>query len=188
MIEIKNLKMKENIAFEDYLLLPGLSFSSIKKQENGNAEIITTNKMNFGSLVDAYLLEPNKYTGENFAAVKACAVAAKKYLGILLENGKKQLSITCNMQFSGMRIKYKGRVDIFAAQTVIDMKVSELDILKSVNYFHYHNQLSGYALALNCNKSLLFSVHPKKHTVQMISIPTKSDWWEQMILKYGEPV
>ncbi len=183
-MQIHNLMTYENMPFEEYLSLPGFSYSGIK---NAGVKIATTEKMRFGSLVDAYTFEPNMYSGEKFKLVRPVSQAVKEKLGPLLHQGKRQLVVTCVMVHRGLGMLYKGRVDLYAGKIVVDMKVSDLDLLKAINFFGYNNQVNGYALALGAQVSVIVSVHPKTYKVSTMAVPTKSEWWEEKVLQYGQP-
>jgi hypothetical protein len=113
---------------------------------------------------------------------------AKEYLGVLLKIGKFELTVMCTMVHNGYYLYYKGRIDIFAGGMVIDVKVSDLKILNAIQHFGYNNQLNGYSTALRARASILFSVHPTKHTVQMAPVPNCTKFWEQQVLSNGKPI
>lgn len=171
--------------FEDYLKMPGLSYSGVK---NGGAPIDPTEKMRFGSLVDAYLFEPHKYNGDMYDMVRPVALEAHRVLGAALRHGKRQVVVTCKMRCMGLVITYKGRVDLWLQPIVIDFKVSDLPILDAINHFGYHHQLNGYAIPLQAQKSILISVGRKPpHKVQMMPIENSGIFWRQQIIKHGTP-
>lgn len=185
-MEILDVVTYENMSFEEYLQIPALSFSFLK---NSGMALAPTAKMRFGSLVDAFVFEPEKYNGEQYKLVKPVAKAVKNKLGSLLTHGKRQLAITCNMVHRGLFIPYKGRVDLFAGGIIIDMKVSELDIRKAIEHFGYHHQISGYGLPLHANVGVIVSVHPKSpHNIQTAPIRISQEYWEKKVLEYGRPV
>lgn len=184
-MQILDVQTYEGMSFADYLALPGFSYSGITR--DGAAPIVETEKMKFGTLVDCYLFEPEKYTGEQYRLVKPCAKAVKDKLGALLTHGKRQLVVTCKLVYNGIELDYKGRVDLFAGGIVVDMKVSELEIVKAINFFGYDKQVSGYALPLGAKVAVIVSVHPKKCTVSTAPIAVSADWWQRKVLEYGKP-
>lgn len=184
-MQIFDVRIIEGLPFEDYLKLPGISYSFVS---GGGAFKSATPKMEFGSRVDAYLFEPEKYDGVDYKLVRAVAEKVKARLGVLIKHGKRQLAVMCTMAHRGMYIYYKGRVDLFAGGMVIDLKVSELEILRAIQVFGYQNQLNGYAIPLKARGSILFSIHPKKHDVQTCPINNSTSFWEQIVLKHGTPI
>lgn len=172
--------------FEDYIKLPGASYSGIKYYERGGARADVTDKMRFGSLVDAYLFEPDKYNGEQYDLVRPVAVAAVQHLGAAIRLGRRQLVVTCTMIHGGFKLRYKGRVDLFVGGVVIDYKVSDMPLLSAIHHFGYNNQVNGYAIPLQAKTSIIFSISPKPpYRVQMQPIPNSLIYWQQAVLKYG---
>jgi hypothetical protein len=183
-MRIFDVRILDGVPFEDYLKLPGLSYSAVKdKKFEGPA----TAKMNFGSLVDAYVFEPHTYNGEQYELVVPVARRITRDLGPLIKAGRPQLAILCTMVHMGMYMYYKGRVDLFAGGMVIDLKVSEVSIMRAIEIFGYHHQLNGYAIGLDARQSILYSVHPKTTDIQMAAIPNRVDYWERAVLKHGRP-
>lgn len=182
MIEVQNRIIYENLPFEEYLKLPGYSFSTIKADKQ---IIAKTPKMNLGSNVDSYLNPPGNFDG-NINIVKPIALCLKNRVGDLYYKFKKQVSITADFIHEDMRMKYKGRLDWgLERMIVIDIKVSE-NIFSTINYFGYPNQISGYCLGFECNTGLILSAHPKTYQTNLINITLNYDWWERQILKYGD--
>lgn len=171
-----------NITQDDYFKLNGVSYSWIK---NEGQFIKATPRMRFGSLVDAYLFEPEKYDGTYYELVKpVAAVVADLLKGV---KGKPQVAVTADFCHDGKRMPYKGRIDLLTSKVVIDLKISEMDIERSINFFGYDRQIGGYCLATGCEKGLIISVHPRTKKVQKAIInPDKvREFWEVQILKHG---
>lgn len=199
-MKIENLRIIEKMPFEEYLALPGLSFSGVR---NDGTIIEDTEKMRFGSLVDAYLFEPHTYNGQKLKLVREVAKAAKEKFGDALKYGKRQVVVTCLMVHQGIALQYKGRIDLLCGggvaskdgfitvdpsrgAFVIDMKISELDLLKAINFFGYHNQVNGYAIPLGIPVSIIVSINPKTLKPSSQAIPTKTEFWEKIVLQYGK--
>lgn len=174
--------------FEDYLKMPGMSYSTIKSIEKGERPV-TTAKMRFGTLVDQYIFEPSQYNGEQYKIVRSVALVALKHLGAAIRLGRRQLVVTCYMRYKGFVLRYKGRVDNFIGHNVgvvVDFKVSDLPLLNAIHHFGYNHQVNGYAIPLMAKTSLIFSVSPKApHNVQMQTIPNSLGYWQAAIIKYG---
>lgn len=184
-MKIFDTRIIEGVPFDDYLKLPGISYSTIK---NNGTRIDPTNKMKFGSLVDAYIFEPHTYTGEYYNLVRPIAEKVVSVLGPLIKHGRRQIVVMCTMVYKGLYMYYKGRVDLEAGGLVIDHKVSEMNILAAINHFGYNHQVNGYAIPLGSKGGLIFSVHPKTHAIQLQAIQNSLIWWQQQVLKYGKPI
>lgn len=183
-MQISNVTTYEKISFNEYLALPGLSYSFVKRD---GASISPTESMRFGSYVDAYVFEPSEYKGEKLNLVRPVAKEIKSQLGVLINGGKRQLAVTCKMSHRGLYIIYKGRLDLFAGGIVIDLKVSKLKIDDAIRIFGYHDQLSGYSLALGAKVAVLFSIHPETRVVSKRALNPGRAYWEEVVVKYGIP-
>lgn len=185
MIHVRNLIIYEDLPFEEYLRMPGFSFSHIN---SGGKYFPTTPKMQLGKDVDAYLNEPQYCCHNDLSLVRPAALALKDRVGPLYSKFRKQVSVTCEFIYDGMIMLFKGRMD-WALQNIIvvDTKVSE-NIKKTIHHFDYPNQISGYCIAFSCPYGLILAVHPTKHHTNLINIPIQLEWWERQILKYGDPL
>lgn len=184
-MRIFDVRIMEGVDFDEYLQIPGLSYSDIK---NDGQRIAPTNKMRFGTLVDTYVFEPAKYNYEQYELVRPIASRVVSDLGPLIKRGRRQLAVTCTMVHMGLYLYYRGRPDLEAGGIVIDLKVSEMAILDAINKFGYNNQLNGYTIPLLSRGSLIYSIHPKTAKVQKQAIQNSVTWWEKQVLKYGKPI
>jgi hypothetical protein len=167
----------EGVDFDEYLQIPGLSYSDIKSD---GKRIEPTNKMRFGTLVDTYVFEPSKYNYEQYDLVRPIAQQIVTDLGPLIKRGRRQLAVTY--------LYYRGRPDLVAGGLVIDLKISEMHIIHAIRHFGYNRQVNGYAIPLQSRGGLIYSIHPKTHKVQKQAITNEVAWWEQIVLKYGKPI
>lgn len=191
MIKVLNRTILTTCHFEDYLALPGWSYSGIK--QDGKEWQAPTLKMQLGTDVDHYLTDPINYDHNNRELVVPIATELRKHIQPLVKFLKPQLAVTCEFEHGGFRMMYKGRGDlVIVDKLVIDIKVSEMPLMKAIDYFGYDHQLRGYAKAFGCKSAIIISISPKnpKH-VQMYNVPLHQDkyiWWEHEILKRGEPI
>lgn len=183
-MQIFDVRIYEDVPFNDYLSFPGLSFSGVK----GEGPINPTEGMRLGTYVHQYLLEPSKYDGTHYKLVNRIAFEVNRHLGPLLKSGKRELTVTCTMVHNGYYLYYKGRVDLFAGNMVIDLKVSQLNILKAINHFGYNNQLNGYSIPLKATAAILFAVNPITYETSMAPVPNSLAWWQKKVLQYGKPI
>jgi hypothetical protein len=173
-----------NIPFNEYLALPGYSYSGIKNQ---GAKFEPTAKMQLGTDVHNYLLTPEHYDHKNAAIVKPIALALKQAIGPLFKYLQAEVAITADMVSQGFTMAYKGRIDLIApGRLVVDVKVTELDIAKAIQFFGYDKQLSGYAIPTKCPAALIVAVNPKTFKTQIANIPIDSQWWEYQVIQNGE--
>lgn len=187
MIQISNQRLysQEELSFGDYLKLPGLSHSAIKAMQRSRP-IKETEKMNFGTMVHNYLLEPHKYEHSS-PEVKSVALKLKEKLGTVLEFMKPEMAVTCNMHHSGLTVQYKGRGDlVFPGRLIIDIKIiNGKSIFDTLNHFGYPNQLSGYAIGFRCPAALIAAYSTATKQTQLVNIPVAHEWWQEQILANG---
>ena len=150
------------ISFADYLAIPGYSYSKIKA-DTSKVPDQPTAKMSLGTKVHNYILEPSKYDHEDRELIKPMAVSVMGAIGNLAPYLESELAVTCNMMHTteGFVLPYKGRIDLCrVGGIVVDLKVSKMPLLKSIPFFGYDRQLSGYALAAGCNIAVIIRVCP----------------------------
>lgn len=177
----------ENISFEDYLKLPGISFSGIKALERGTPA--PSPKIKLGTDVHTYLLTPELYKHDNIRIIKPLALELKNTLGSLFKHLKKELSVTANFCHEGFKLAYKGRLDLcIPNRLVIDIKVTEEDIQKTIDYFGYTHQQSGYATGINARTILILAINPKTLKTRMVSLGLYQEWWNTQIVKRGDVI
>lgn len=181
-----NTQTTRTLPFSDYLSLPGFSHSFLK---SGGATITPTAKMNFGTMVHNYLLEPDKFDYTNIKTVRPAAIALMKVLGSSYRFLENELSVQADFVHEGFIMPYKGRIDsTIYSKLVIDYKVSDIPLEKSVDFFGYINPMSGYCLATGCNRAMIIRVCPKSFSTQVGEIPINYSFWEKKVKQYGEPI
>lgn len=173
-----------HISFDKYLKLPGYSYSGIRNQ----GSIITpTRKMIIGTKVHEYLLTPQKYThDEDIDIIRPLAIELKKTLGSSIKLCQREISVTSRFSHEGFTMLYKGRIDLcIPRHLIIDIKISEMNIAKSIDYFGYNNQVSGYALSTNIKNGIIISINPKTKISKTTVIPIEQIWWQNQVKIYG---
>jgi hypothetical protein len=180
---ITNTHQIEGQSFEDYLAIPRLSFSGIKSE---GKTITQTPKMELGTMVHNYLLEPQRYNYQRFEEVKPIANHLRDVLGTALQYAKPELTVLADFKNEGMLLEYKGRVDLKLSDLIIDLKVSDAPLKSGIEYFRYDRQLTGYALAAKADKAMIISYNKKKKKVEMQMITFDIDYWKLITLKYGK--
>lgn len=181
-MQVSNIQFYKN-NFDAYSKIVGLSFSAIK-----GGGFLPTAKMRLGTAVHNYLLEPSEYNHEHRDIVIPIANAIKAEIGGLLPFLDTELSVTADFEYAGMIMPYKGRVDMVrTGKIVIDLKVSEVPLNKSIAHFGYDYQVNGYMAATLCEHGMIIRVCPKTHKIEKKMIPKNHEWWESQILRLGVP-
>jgi len=185
-MQVKNVQYHRNMPFDEYLKLPGYSYSGIK---NAGLPLITlTNKMRIGTAVHNYLFEPEKYDYKDFRLIKELAYQVKLTLGDALIGLESEVGVTAEFYHEDFVMPYKGRVDLLRVdRVVIDLKVSEKPLSKTIPFFGYDRQLSGYSLATSARVQMILRICPVTAKTELKLIPISSEWWEKRVLKYGMP-
>jgi len=193
---VHNIALLPAVPFEEYLRMPGWSYSGIK-----GSKIEPTPKMGLGTAVHNYLLTPSEFNHDH-NLVPALAFELKKIIGPLLPFCWPELAVTAEFIHEDMIMHYKGRIDlpiIFKGEIgnplnlVLDIKVTEMDTRQGIDFFGYHHQVNGYALAIGAKRMAIVSVNPKKIkrreiATQVIPIQKETRFWEQAVLRYGKPI
>jgi len=186
-MKVINQKLIQTCHFDDYIKLPGYSYSGIRSQ--GAVFEAPTAKMNLGTKVHKYLLEPREYEYDDIEIVKPLAQAIAAKVGVLMKYALTEVVITADFCHEGFVMPYKGRIDfLIPNRLIIDFKVSEMPIQKSVPYFGYDNQQSGYALGAKVPLALILSINPKTKFISIFNVQISPKWWEYQILQKGTPL
>lgn len=176
-------KAYHSLPFEDYLKMPGYSFSGLSKR---GAIIEPTEKMKLGTRVHNYLLDAADFDYEDLRIVKPLAIAVKRVLGDSFRLLKTEMAVTANMEHEGFRLSYKGRLDMhYPGVIVVDLKISEN---KNVDFFGYVDQVSGYCMADESPRGVIVKLHPKTLETTIINAPITTRWWEHQIKTKGEVI
>jgi hypothetical protein len=196
MITYTNITRYDNLPWQEYVKLPGYSFSWLKRENHGHvSEFKPTDKMKLGSLVDALLTSPDTVTAadiasENFRAAVKIASQIKCKFGFALPSLKSQVSYTGTANFKGIALPVKGRLDwLLEGYAVTDLKVTDaVDVATLVRFMKYDDQMFNYcglagldvAYILAYSKKLRMPLDPF-----VIKKPATSEFWEEKILKFG---
>ena len=182
-MRITNVQYYRGLAFEDYLQMPGVSFSSLK------GDIPKSAGMALGSRVHSFLNEPETYDWQDVDAVRKIAAALKAVLGDAFKYLEKEVAFTCLMQHNGMKLQYKGRADMLkVGRIVVDLKVLAGSLESACARYGYPDQLSGYCLPNNCDKGLIISYNKIKKCTETKLIKPTQDFWNYQIVSRGVPL
>jgi hypothetical protein len=188
-MQIRDIQLIKKLPFEKYLELPGLSYSGIKALHNGEFKV--TNKMQLGTHLHNYLLEPDTYdyTNANHGLVVQMAKAIKNQLGIAILGMESEVAVTANLEHQGFTMPYKGRIDLMRyGRIIIDLKVSSVPLIKSIPFFGYDRQLTGYAMCTMAKAQMILRVCPSTLRTEIKAVPLDTEWWKVQIVKHGQPL
>lgn len=196
MIKVVNKQRHVGMAFEEYLKLPGYSFSFLNRERFGEVpEIVETKAMQRGTLVDGILTQPDRVDINNpiYPEARMIAFEIKRRYGEVFKTLVPQVSYTADFVLQTAHGVYKlpvrGRLDYeIPSQLVLDLKVtSQKNLDATIKYMGYNDQLLGYALMNGSNVAYLMSYCVPTKSIGIRSIELNDySFWERKILKYGE--
>jgi len=182
-MRISNITYYRGLDFEDYLKLPGTSFSSLK------GEIPVSAGMALGSRVHAYINEPDKYDWQQVDIVKPIAATLRAVVGDAFKYLEKEVAFTCDMEHNGLVLTYRGRADMLkVGRIVIDLKVLAGSLESACSRFGYVDQISGYCLPTNCDRGLIIAYNKSTKKVETKLIKPTPGFWEYTVARLGRPV
>lgn len=183
-MQVLNITYHRDLSFEDYLKLPGTSFSGIKGFEGEPTE-----GMKLGTRVHNYLNEPAQYDWQQAELVLPIAKAVRAYLGDAYHVLEKEVAFTADFVHNGMRLRYKGRADMLRiGRLVVDIKVLGGGLDAAIERFKYNDQVSGYCLGTCSPMGLIIAYNKIKRKVEVKTVRPNAAWWEYQVVKHGEPV
>ena len=181
---VRNLKYYHTLPFEEYLKIPGVSYSSL----NGFSGPPSTG-MQLGSRVHQYLNEPKEYDWQDATTVRAIAGQLKSFLGGSYDHLEKEVAFTAEFIHNDMLMTFKGRADMMkAGRLILDVKILSGDLEKAIERFGYHKQLSGYCLATGANVAIILAFNKIKKRVEVKTITPDAAFWEYQTVKHGRPL
>lgn len=183
-MQVSGTTYYKGLPFEDYLQLPGVSYSSLKDFEGE-----PNSGMRLGTRVHNYLNEPETYDWKDADAVRAIAQEIRKVAGNVLPYMAAELSFTSIFRHNGMELRYKGRADrMKSGRLLIDFKVLSGSLTSAIERFGYDKQISGYCLATATPLGLIISYNKKIKKVETKAIKPEASFWEYQCVHRGEPI
>lgn len=181
---VRNLQYYDDMDFEDYLKLPGVSYSSLSGFSGPPSD-----GMRLGSRVHQYLNEPNEYDWNDAATVIAIASELKKYIGHAYLHLEKEVAFTADFIHNGMMMAYRGRADMMkAGRIVVDIKILSGSLEAAIERFGYAKQLSGYCIATGAPLALIVAFNRHRNRIEAKSLKPNATFWEYQIVKNGKPI
>lgn len=180
---VRNLKLYKDLDFDKYLMMTGVSYSTIK----GFCGEISEG-MKLGTRVHQALGEPEKYDWQNAKEVLKIAGEIRKVIGPAFKYMDKEIAFTAEFHYQGFMMIYKGRIDLGALKKIIiDYKVLSGSVQNAIDMFGYDRQLSGYCLATDTPMARIIAWNKNKKQTETQTIYPDCRWWAEKVLTYGYP-
>lgn len=180
-MQVSNTQYFFNLPFEDYLLMPGISFSGLKDEK-----IIPTEGMKLGTRCHNYLFEPATYDWQQVEIVKNVSAAIRKYIGGAFKYLLKEVSFTAEFTHNGLTMLFKGRADMLVpGKIVLDLKILAGSLKQAIERFNYGAQVSGYCLATGSAVGIIIAWNKQKKHVEVAVITPEKGFWEYHIIQRG---
>jgi hypothetical protein len=176
MITIKN-QIVHNIPFNEYLKLPGQSYSGLK------GGFTTTPAMALGTKVHNHVLDGDDADDEATYEIGKVLMAE---FGSILSLSKKEISYTCDMHYDDMLLPYKGRIDIKILDTIVDLKILSQPIKGSIRIFGYDKQITGYMLGSGATQGFIIAYNKVSKRCEVEKITPDYEFWKNIIRNYGK--
>lgn len=182
-MKVINQRFYSDLDFEDYLKMPGTSYSSLKQ-----TVFVPSDGMKLGTRVHNYILEPEKFDWQQTEIVKPMAAAIREILGESIKYLSKEIAFTADFIYDGMRMPYKGRVDMLRiGRIVIDLKILAGSIEPAIGRFGYDKQVSGYCLGTGCPTGLIIAYNKATKKIETKMIKPDATFWNYTTVTKGVP-
>lgn len=190
-----NVTRHENMRWQDYVKLPGYSFSYLKRASSGGtASYFTpTDKMRLGTISDAILMQQDEVDMKDplFPHARNIASALMSTWGAQIKSFQCQVSYSGTVTCGEFGMEVKGRTDWeLKNHAIIDLKITEATNLPElVKFMGYDNQQNNYCgLAALPTAYILAYNHKLKRCLPLLRLPydPHSQWWKDKIIReYG---
>jgi len=195
MILMQNVEILRNVDFSEYLKIKAYSNSFLKMEVGGVTPAFNpSDKVKIGSLVDSILTEPEKADISSPFYKISCQISnyiVKEFGFELWESLESQLSWVGELNYKGLIMPIKGRLDKFGLNRVWDLKITH-EPIKNINslikFLGYDNQMWLYAKAMKVDAAVLifYSVKDKAIAYKVIDCSGNDNpFFEEKTLKFG---
>lgn len=173
------------LAFEDYLQLPGVSFSSLKMEDQ--PPLVESPGMRMGKKVHQYLMQPSQYKWEeNHAQVKAIALELKRFI---IPGMTAEIPFTCELQSAGFSLQYRGVPDLAVyGHLVLDFKIIAGGLDGYMKRFGAIEQIRGYMNPCGASVGIIAAYNKIKQRVEVCQFGQDTGWWERQVLSRGKVI
>lgn len=180
---VRNVKYYRGLQFDQYLEMPGVSFSSLKQ-----IPVPQSAGVSLGTRVHQYVLEAEQYDWSDAKIVRRISEALHKYMGAAMHVLESEVAFTADFVHNGLTMQYKGRADkLKAGRMVVDFKILSGSLSSACERFGYDDQLSGYCLATGSPYGLIVAYNKARCTVETKIIQPNESFWEYQTARYGLP-
>ena len=181
---VSNIKYYRDLPFEDYLKLPGTSYSGIKGFSGD-----PTKGMQLGTRVHNFLNEPDKYDWKDTEIVKPIAQALRMYLGEAYHAMEKEVGFTADFIHNGMRLPYRGRADMIkVGKVLVDLKVLSGSLNSAIERFGYADQMAGYLYGTCTPLAIIIAYNKSSKKVEVKTLRPAAAFWEYQTARLGVPL
>lgn len=198
MIQYSNIKRYDGQDFDDYLEVPGWSFSTLKGERFGTPKVVDiTYKIRIGKMVDAILTEDGRvdFGDEYYPIARSIAEKIKSKFGEFIARFEKQISFSADVTYNSHRLSTKGRLDyLLPGIAVIDLKVTHVkadQVRPLIKFMQYDNQLWNYAQMAQVKRKYIMIHSVPSGTTEMVDmgvVTHYNEFWQAKIEKFGTPV
>lgn len=196
MLTVENIKLHENVPFDDYVKWDMWSNSKLKSSDSGlSVSIEPTIKMRLGSLVDGILMQPDQVDmkDELYPLAVKTVIAIRDFFGRnITSQFQAQNSYTADIVDSetGIALPVKNRPDwVLSPHFVIDLKCSEAnDQDRLYAHMGYENQLWLQSKVAKCNSAFILWANPKTNKVNLRGYDVNGyavEFWRNAVLEHG---
>lgn len=182
-MQVCNVKYHPDLSWEQYLQLPGLSFSSLKEFTGPE-----TYGMHIGKLVHRYVLKPKEYNYEEADVVMPIAAELIKFVGYdILRQAICECPMTADFCSQGFVFNWRGIPDFQIPKViVVDFKIIAGGTLRGyIERFKYDGQLRGYMMPVRAELGLIIAYNRAKRRVELEPIKPDNDFWRDVTIRYG---
>lgn len=197
-LSYSDIQRYENMPWQDYVKLPGYSFSYLKREVQGVSPAFTpSNKVLRGSLVDAILMQQDDVDMRSalFPEAKIIASALIAEFGEIICCFTSQDSYTGTLSYAGLRMPVKGRLDwrlqvAGKTKAVIDLKITEATNIKElIKFMKYDAQQNNYMGLSQGTRAYILPYNPKLKkvlSIEPLEYDENNSFWIEKVLKFGK--
>lgn len=176
--------------FQEYLKAPGYSHSFLKNNINGTMPFVpTTDKMHFGTLVDAILCN----TGADMSHPQyriACKVAAHITNHVpWLTSALSQQHMTATVNYVGLSLPIRSLPDFYVqGLATVDLKVSDIhskNAAKHIAHMQWENQVFMQRGCANVERGYVLLYCLKDKQIVFTRVHGGIEWMGDMVLNFG---
>lgn len=192
MIKVSNITRHDGLSFENYLKLPGYSFSFLSREQAGIAsDVEKTDAMELGKLVDGILTSPEEVSPKHpmYSDAKEIARYIKTQYGKHLALFETQVSYTATFHYDVFSLQVRGRLDyLLPGLITLDLKVtSSTNVPALISHMGYENQVWGYAKMAGTPDGLILAYLRRRKICEVHRVPIgeHNDFWADKIMRFG---